>query len=163
MEIEDKIEYLFNFLAKMESEPLYSEIFLQTLELNKIEAKYQHPDEPILFIRDYDEFGMAKDFEINPKYEHLKEDVNSRICKSKENFNIKMRRLIDSIMQDPLKLEIMMLSSNVEKTILDTFKTEKSREELLSITPIIYREYDAEGFPIAYKFNRNAKEYVETC
>jgi hypothetical protein len=88
-------EAVDQFLKKAENDPLYLGKFLTTLEINKIEDKYQSPGEPCIFRKEYDEFGVITDFTMDdgykgivpyPKLEFIHSDYERLLDKMESNY-----------------------------------------------------------------------------
>ncbi len=118
-----------------------------TLEINKIERDYQKPNEPNIFRKEYDDYGLVREYEINPAYlekvpmprmEFSHTEHDEILAKLEENTNL------DS-------LTVMLHWSDLEKNLQD-----RLGDELFNKIPALLKTIDEDGFVVGYIINEEA-------
>jgi hypothetical protein len=125
--------------------------FLTTLEINKIEAVYQKPDQPTIFLKRLDDYGIVREFSLNPIYAGQVPEIKTTFSQEDADF-------LSDLLNDPsmvLRLVVMLAQGGLESVLLDMSDAD-GRE---TRTPFFSKTFDEHGFPLAYAFNHEVKEF----
>ena len=137
-----KLDQLF---SKIYRDPLYLDSLLRTLEINKIQKKYQEEGQPPIFEKEYDDLGLVKKFSMHPSYE-------GRVPMPRQEFTEEeWRAILGIIEQDEgigSKLVTMMGIGLLEAKLLDSLQGKG-----MSKGPLILIEIDKHGFPEGCRIN----------
>jgi len=145
-------DMMINFIKAFETDPLrYLGHFLLTLETNKLEEKYQEPDAPQVFKKEYDEFGLVRRVSVNKGYETEvpmpKADFYS------EDYQKAMSIIFEATQDNEIFLDIYrMLRIGKLESKLQRKRLELRIDERLHF-PLATKVCDVYGIPIEYKLN----------
>lgn len=130
-------------MAKADESNLYLDRFLMTLEINKIEAKYQEALKPPVFIKEYDETGLVKNFRINSCYQ-------DRVPVPRREFTEEeYEKILEEF--DPKNIEFMQ---HVEIMLQTSCIEDKLREKTAENTaPIFLKKFNKLGVMVEIEVN----------
>lgn len=135
---------LLLFVKKLQ-EPSYLKKFMTTLEINKIEAGFQAPMLPMIFLKRVDEYGVVQSFSVNPNY-------GGMIPLPKSEFTVaEARALLDSF-QDPDRftvLKVVVMVGHLEHDMLPQLIEMNGN----MTRHLILKQFDEYGMPTAYMLN----------
>lgn len=135
---------LIRFADAVSLEPMtMRDRVLNTLEVNKIEVRYQDYDKPRIFLKELDEFGLVLSVAVNPSYDDT-------IPLPKSEFTRDERREISRLLRkiDPAFI-VFLLTCQMEKVIFATV----AEVTLADITPPLKKKFNERGFPSTYQLN----------
>ena len=125
----------------------YMAHLIVTLEMNKIESDYQHPENPAIFHREYDEVCLTKRFAINSFYKELEAKIMRRMKNLHELDFLEKKALeaVTALKTAPKKLERTLSAFRLENAILDRAK-QKYPDCYKNLCPMLQKSYDEAGF-----------------
>lgn len=140
---EKLMDYLLeDFFILAEDNTAYLDRLLLTLEINKIEAKYQKSDKPNLFIKELDEFGLVKNFTKNSK-------STVTVPTPRREFTAdEMSRILDELEREPEKMKALnaMIRMGLIERKIYSIDNQTGK-------PVFIKKYDEGGFAMSYQMN----------
>jgi len=133
------LDNLEQFTEKVGKDRNYVDLLLLTLELNKIEERYQDLNNPKIYSRKLDDIGLTVSFSPHAFYK------NKQLPSPKENFSEEDREeIIQYVCEDNNmeKMEITLIHGKLEQKIIELFGIE---------SPPFDKLYDEKGFVTALK------------
>jgi len=129
----------------------YMAHLIVTLELNKIEAYYQHPENPAVFQREYDEIYMTKGFTINSFYKEFEDRIINRMSNIHlpDFLGEKAAHAAITLQTSPEKLERTIEAFRLENSILNRIK-QNYPAHYKNLRPVLQKSYDEAGFITSY-------------
>lgn len=125
-----------------------------TLEMNKIESDYQHPENPAIFQREYDEVCLTKRFAISSFYREIEGEIMRRM-KNLHKIDFLEKKASDTaiiLKTTPKKLERTLSAFRLENAILDRVK-QKCPGCYKNLCPMLQKSYDEAGFVKSYSIS----------
>ncbi len=139
-------EVVEEFLKKLTSHPVeYLRQFLVTLEINKLERDYQQPDQPCVFRKVFDEFGIVQSFQINPVYVTV---PTPQVIFTQAEFEAGAE-LIERELEPEGGVAAMVLCGHLEFNLLENL----GPDSYFGGPPFLLRKVDENGIPESYQLN----------
>lgn len=132
------------FIEKL-NDHAYQARFLLTLELNKIEAAHQKYEQPMIFLRTLDEFGVVECYRINPTYRGKVPNPPEFISR-KDGLAVIEHLSDENIVK---RLAVMITVGGLE----EFFFRALPQDEFERTTPPFRKTFDEYGLPVEYQMN----------
>jgi hypothetical protein len=136
---------------------------IMTLELNRIESDYQHPENPAIFQREYDEICLTKKLiAISPFYKEFEDEIISRMenIHRPDFLDERASDAIAALKTAPKKLEKTVEAFRLESLILDRIK-QKYPNDYEKFPPVLQKSYDEAGFIKSYSINSEQLDKIK--
>jgi hypothetical protein len=141
------------FLEKAIQDPVICmSHLLTTLEINKIEARHQASDQPMIFRKQYDDFGLVRDYSIHQQYRGMFPEP--RIEFSQDEYLAVLDMLEQGDAEFLGKVDGMLMVGQMEAQLYSQLPP-----EMLGGPPIIEKQVDEDGYSTAYRVNSEMYDF----
>lgn len=121
----------------------YGRRMMTTLEANKIERHHQQPTESCIFRRKIDQFGVIESIEVNMIYVDHVPAPRTDFTEQEVTDFLAQLELVDHD-----RLYAFLMVGVTEHALQAT-----APAGAFGGPPFIFKQYDEQGFPVAYRFN----------